>query len=81
MSTLPYQVMDLRDATCEALCQCSKLLEDSDDPWLVVEVFEKLREWLRRDFAHVQKLLDPVLEVASRALALRGFTSPRSPLL
>ncbi|CAE7334695.1 unnamed protein product [Symbiodinium necroappetens] len=72
MSTLPYQVMDLRDATCEALCQCSKLLEDSDDPWLVVEVFEKLREWLRRDFVHVQKLLDPLLEV--RALqALRRF--------
>eukprot|EP00439_Symbiodinium_sp_Y106_P039840 s2708_g4.t2 len=72
MSKLPYQVLDLRDATYEALCQCSKLLEDPDDPWLVVEVFEKLREWLRRDLAHVQKLLDPLLEV--RALqALRHF--------
>ena len=69
---LHHQWLDLRDATPEAMARCAKLLEDPEDPWLVAEVFDKLREWLRRDCHHVHKLMDPTLEVQVLQ-ALRRF--------
>mmetsp|Transcript_39234 Transcript_39234/g.73171 ORF Transcript_39234/g.73171 Transcript_39234/m.73171 type:complete len:319 (-) Transcript_39234:8-964(-) len=63
MLQLRPQVLDLREGNEEALAELADILRGSTDPWDVVDIFDKLREWLRRDSNHMQQLIDPRLQV------------------
>lgn len=51
---------------------CAEILSATDaDPWDVAEIFEKLREWLRRDVDHAQRLLSAAKLQAPVVTAMR----------
>lgn len=66
------EALALRDPTPEAMSACAAILAGSDsDPWDVADIFEKLREWLRRDLDHAHRLLSGARLQATIVLALQ----------
>jgi len=76
MSMLLEEALGLRDPTPEAMSACAASLAAQDaDPWDVAEIFEKLREWLRRDVDLAQRLLAGARLQTAIVLALRRHVS------
>ncbi|CAE8635187.1 unnamed protein product [Polarella glacialis] len=73
MAILPLEkALEMRDPSTEAMVACRETLEGCDsDPWDVAEIFEKLREWLRRDLGLAQKCLGEASLQSKIVLALR----------
>lgn len=73
MSTLTLEeALELRDPTHQAMQACAHTLMDAEsDVWDVAEIFDKLREWLRRDLDSCQKLLGDLKLQATIVSALQ----------